>query len=114
MHHGAHADGGQLFDFAVVLSLHVLAKVGIAVLQSVPDSFDAVGPESVDELVLPLVRTLCDGLVLLVDEDGLDAGRAKLDTENGFTAFNYLLFFHKNCVLCTEVTEKTEVREVIA
>ena len=74
VHHGTDADGGKLLDFAIILSLDVAAKVCIAILNAVPDGFSAIGPESIDELVLPLVTALCDGLVLLVDEDGLDAG----------------------------------------
>ena len=84
VHHGREADGGQCLNLAVVLLHHVLAQVGVAVLQAVPDGFGRVGPQTVDELVLPLVTPLGDGLVLLVDEHGLDAGGTKLYTENGF------------------------------
>ena len=80
-----HEDVLLLLDFAVVLSLHVLAKVGVAILQTCPNSFDAVSPKTIHQLVFPLVATLCDRLVLVVDQDSLDSGRAKLDTENGFT-----------------------------
>jgi hypothetical protein len=84
-----------LLDFAVILSLDVAAKVCIAVLDAVPDGFGAIGPESIDELVLPLVTALCDGLVLLVDEYGLDAGRAELDAEDGFAGFDGLSCGHR-------------------
>ena len=85
VHHGREADGGQGLNLAVILTVHVLAQVSVAVLQAVPDGLGGVGPQTVYQLVLPLVRALCDGFVVLVDEDGLDTGRAKLDTENGFT-----------------------------
>jgi hypothetical protein len=74
MHHGTDADRSELLDFAVIFSLDILAKVSIAVFETVPDSFGAIGPKSVDELVFPLVTALCDRLVLLVDKDGLDTG----------------------------------------
>ena len=74
VHHGREADTGEGFDFAVVLLLNILAEVGIAVLQSLPDILDSVGPQTVNELVFPLVRALCYRLVLLVDEYSLDAG----------------------------------------
>ena len=44
VHHGAEADGGKRLDLAVVLLLHILAQLGIAVLQSIPDSLGRVGP----------------------------------------------------------------------
>ena len=88
VHHGRETDGCKGFYLAVVLLLHILAEFGIAVLESIPDGFYGVGPETVNQLILPFVRALCDGLIVLVDEDGLDAGRAKLDTENGLTCFD--------------------------
>jgi hypothetical protein len=36
-------------------------------------------------LVFPLVATLCNRLVVLIYQDSLNTGRAKLDTEYGFT-----------------------------
>ena len=56
--------------------------------------FGGVGPKSVNQLVFPCVGALCNRLVLRVDENGLDAGRAKLDTENGFTCFYNLFWCH--------------------
>ena len=85
MHHRRNTDGSQLLDFTVVLSLHVLAEVGIAILQTFPDGVDAVSPETINQLVFPLKATLCDRVVVGVNQDSLDSGRAKLDTENGFT-----------------------------
>ena len=85
MHHGTDADGCQCLDFHFVLLQHVLAQLGIAVLKTIPDGFGAVGPKAVHQLVFPGVAALCDRLVVLVDENCLDAGRAKLDSENGFT-----------------------------
>ena len=80
VHHGAHADAGQNLYLSVILLAYVGAKVGVAVLQSVQNGFDAVGPEAVDELVLPFVAALGYRLVLLVDENGLDAGGAEFYT----------------------------------
>ena len=85
MHHGREADGGEDLNLAVILCKNVLAEFGVAILQSVPYSLYAIGPQSVNELVFPLVATLCYRLVLLVDENGLYTCRSKLDTENGLT-----------------------------
>ena len=85
VHHRRNTDGSQLLDFAVVLSLHVLAEVSVAILQTFPDGVDAVSPEAINQLVFPLKATLCDRVVVGVNQDSLDSGRAKLDTENGLT-----------------------------
>ena len=87
VHHGADADGGEGLYGRAVLLLHVGTEVGVAVLQAVPHGVEAVGPEAVDELVLPRVAALCDGLVLPVDENCLDAGGAELDAEDGASGF---------------------------
>ena len=65
-----------------VLLVHIAAKVGVTVLQSVPDGIDTVSPEAVNELVLPLVRTLRYGAVGGVDEHSLDACGAELNAEH--------------------------------
>ena len=94
VHHSREADGGQTLNLAVVLFLHVFAQLGIAVLQAIPDGLGAVGPESVDELVLPLVRALCNGFVVLIDKDGLDSRRTELNSQNGFSSLNSLFCGH--------------------
>ena len=55
VHHGAEADGGQRLNLAVVLLLHILAELSIAVLESVPYGLGRVGPETIYQLVFPLV-----------------------------------------------------------
>ena len=94
VHHGAEADGSQTLDFAVILFHHVLTQLGITVLQTIPDSFNAVGPQSVNELVLPLVRALSNGFVFLVDKNGLDACGTEFDSENGFSSLDCLFCGH--------------------
>ena len=94
VHHGRDTDTSQNLEFRIVLLEHILAEISIAVLQTIPDGLGAIGPESVDQLVFPGVTALGDGFVLLVDEDGLDTGRAKLDTENGFTLLDGFFCCH--------------------
>ena len=98
VHHGRETDGSKSFYLTVILFHHILAEVGIAVLQTIPYSLSTIGPKSVNELVLPLVRPLCNWLVLLIDEDSLDAGRAKLYSENGLARFYCLLCIHNNLI----------------
>ena len=47
VHHGREANGCQCLYLAVVLLANILAQVCIAVLQSVPDGINAIGPETV-------------------------------------------------------------------
>ena len=78
VHHGADADGGQLLQFNAVLALDVGTQLRVAVLQSCPNVVYAVSPQAVHKLVFPCVAALGYGFVFLVDEHGLDTGRAKL------------------------------------
>ncbi len=88
VHHGADAYGSKTFNLYIVGSLDVGPQIGIAVLQTVPDGLDAVGPQTVDKLVFPFVTPLGYGVVILIDEHGLDAGRPEFDAENGFALLN--------------------------
>ena len=88
VHHRADADGAEALDLHVVLLADVGAEVGVALLEAEPDEFLAVGPEAVHELVFPLVAALGDGDVVLIDQDGLDAGGAELDAEDGPAGFD--------------------------
>ena len=81
VHHGGKAHGSQLLHAAAVLGLHVPDHVGIAVLQAGDDVLQVVGPDVVDQLVLPVVRALRDGGARLVDQHGLDAGGAELHAQ---------------------------------
>ena len=91
---GREANGGQRFYLAVILPLYVFAQLGVAVLQAVPNGFSRVGPQAVNELVLPLVRALSYGFIVLVDEYGLDACGTEFDSENGLTGLDGLLCSH--------------------
>jgi hypothetical protein len=55
VHHSGETNGGEGLDFTVVLLLDVLAEVGIAVLKTVPNGLGRVGPETVYQLIFPLV-----------------------------------------------------------
>ena len=87
MHHSAYADSSEFDYFNAIEPAHIGLEVGIALLQTAPYSFGAVGPQSVGKLVFPFMRTLRYRAVLRVDEHSLDAGRAELDSEHGLTLF---------------------------
>ena len=94
VHHCREADGGQRLYLAVVLALYVLAQLCITVLQAIPDGFCGVRPEAVYELVLPLVASLCNGFVVLVDEYGLDTCGTEFDSQDCFSSLDCLLCSH--------------------
>ena len=87
VHHGTDTDGCQVFYFDAVLAFYVCAKISIAVLYSSPDGFNAVGPESVYQLVFPRMASLGNRFVFLVNQDGLDSSGAEFNTKNGFAVF---------------------------
>ena len=88
VHHGTDTDGCQVFYFDAVLAFYVCAKISIAVLYSSPDGFNAVGPESVFQLVFPGVTSLSNRFIFLVNQDSFDSGRTEFNTQNGFTCLN--------------------------
>ena len=94
VHHGADTDACEDFYFCNILFEYVCTQVGVAVLKSIPYSLYAVCPQSVHELVFPVVTALCYRLVLLIYEDSLDAGRAKLDAEDGFSLLDSFFCCH--------------------
>ena len=85
MHHCTYADSRKILDLDIVLLADIVAQVSVAILETIPNSLDAVCPETINELVFPRMATLSDRSIILVDENRLDAGGAKLDTEDGFT-----------------------------
>ena len=94
VHHGTETNCGQTFNLDLILFKNILAEVSIAILKTIPDSLDAICPQSVNQLVFPSVAALSYRLVLLIDENCLYSGRAELDSEYGFTLLNYLFCPH--------------------
>ena len=54
--------------------LDILSQFGVTILQAIPDSLRGVSPQTVYQLVFPLVRALSYRFVLLVNEHCLDTG----------------------------------------
>ena len=106
VHHCGDADGCEVFDFYAVLFLDVGAEVLVTILQTLPNQVYAVCPEAVNLLVFPAERALGDRIVFVVDEDGLYAGGAKLDTEDGLAGFYYLFCTH---FFFTELNELIQI-----
>ncbi len=79
VHHCAYTYCGQALDVDTVVAAYVRAQIGITSLHAVDYIVDAIGPQSVDKAVFPIVHTLCDGGVCgTVGEHGFDACRAEL------------------------------------
>ncbi len=88
VHHGADADCCKMFDLYIEIFAHICAQVGIGVLQAIPDSFCAVGPKPVGELVFPFMTALGYRLVLSVDQYGFDSGGSQFDSEDRLALFD--------------------------
>ena len=61
---------------------------GVTILQSIPDGLNAICPKSVNQLVLPGVTSLSDGLVFLVNQNSLDSSGTEFYTKNGLACFD--------------------------
>ena len=84
VHHGTDAQrahGGQLH---AVFGLHIGFQRSEAGLQTPMDHVHGVGPDAVDQLVLPFKVTTGNGHVPLVDQHRLDAGGPQLDAQYAF------------------------------
>ena len=84
VHHGGHADGADGIERDAELCLHVVPEPCKAGLDAGAHHVHRIGPDAVYQLVFPLKIALSDGDMLLVDQHGLDAGRAQLNAEYGF------------------------------
>ena len=112
VHHGRETDTCQLLYLAVVLWLHVLAQVGIAVLQALPDNVDAIRPKSIHQLVLPLEGALGNRFILLVDEHGLDTCGTELDSQDGLTGLDGLFcLFYVHIIICVIVSDGKDTKK---
>ena len=82
VHHARNTDGihGRQ-RFSVIAD-----QVAVAFLQAALRFFKGVRPEAVHKLVFPFVRTLCEHVCLLVDQNGFDSRRSEFNAKN---------FFHK-------------------
>ena len=74
MHHCADADCGKAMNFRIVFLLHILKKIRIASLQSLPDILQRIGPNSIFQPVFPFPCTLGNRNVVCCNEFRLDAG----------------------------------------
>ena len=84
VHHGGYADGAHRGELHAEFGLDIGLEIGKAGLNSLVHHVHGIGPDAVYQLVFPLKIPLGDGDVLLVDQYGLDAGRAQFNAERGF------------------------------
>ena len=91
VHHGGKADGADGLEWNFVLGLNVTAELAKALLQSCPDVFEMVCPDTVFVPVLPLVASRGDWRMIRGDQDRLDSRRAEFDAQRGLASLNGLL-----------------------
>ena len=83
VHHRGDADRAISRGGDVVALAHVSDQGCVGALQAGDDLVEGVRPQAALEMVLPPVAAGGKHLVVGADQDGLDAGRAKLDAERG-------------------------------
>ena len=82
VHHTGNADGSHFLKRLAELSLSVsfqLRETGLDTLDSI---CQFIGPHAVFQLVLPAVGAGSDDLMVLIDQNALDTGRAQLNAQN--------------------------------
>ena len=84
MHHRGHADCAHGVELRAESGPDIGLESGKAALHAGADHVHRIGPDAVHELIFPLKIAGGDGDVFLVDQHGLDAGRAELDPQSGF------------------------------
>src|SRR5687768_18498050 len=90
MHHGAETNDANGFERGVVFLKNFPAKVAIAVLQAIPNIVNAVRPDPVFVLVLPLMTAGGNGGMLLTNQYCLDASRTEFDAKSGLSTLHCL------------------------
>ena len=100
VHHGADTYGCQVLNLYVILIAYIGTEIGIAVLQAVPYSLVAVGPQTVHKLVLPGMTTLGYRSLVLINQYRLDTCTAEFYTQNGATGFYSFTCVHITSELC--------------
>ena len=88
VHHGAHADGSDGGQLRAIALSNVLRQRGVAGLKAADHVLHGVSPHAVLQPVFPCAAAGGQQLVLLVDQHGLDARGAQLDSENGSSLFD--------------------------
>ena len=90
VHHGRKPHDSDTGQRHTVAFPDLGRQGGIGTLKSFPDLLQGVGPQAVLELVLPGKIPIGQGVVILVDQYGLDSGRAQLDTQGGPPGLDFL------------------------
>ena len=90
VHHGGEADVADVRELLAIGGLDVVGHGGVSGLQTAPDLLGGVAPQTIFQMGSPAVVAGGDGLEVVVDEDGLDAGGAEFDAQRGLASANLL------------------------
>ena len=96
VHHGADAQGGDLFQLHAVLLLHIGFQIGIGSAEPGEDGLLAVGPDAGDIIILPLMAPGRDDPEIRADENALDPGGPELDPQDNVAGLNQFLTHDEN------------------
>ena len=96
MHHSTDSQRGQLLKRHPVLPLHFLCQNLITRLQSCMDCLQTVGPDTIHQLIFPLIRTHRQCFTIFIHKHCLDPGRTKLNAKCCFSVHNTFFCIHSN------------------
>ena len=81
VHHGAEADRADCGERHAVFLRNLFAEIAVTFLQAFPNNIQAVRPDAVFVLVLPLETALGDRRMILTDQHSLDTRRAEFNAK---------------------------------
>ena len=94
MHHRAKPDGTSPCQLCTVCISDLLRQIPVAVLQALPDVFQAVCPDAVFIAVFPLVASGSQRHAVFPCQDRLDSGRAKFYAKRSPAFHNGFFLIH--------------------
>ena len=94
MHHAGHAKRGKPRQLDAIPGLDIRRAPCVCVADTGLNGFKRITPHAVNELVLPVVRTLRDHLESIVYENGLDSRRTEFDAKNRLVCSYKVLDVH--------------------
>ena len=83
VHHAGNADGGNAAQLLAKFCFYLVPKLAIAGANTLHSGFQRVDPNAIFQTILPRIGAGCQNLMVFVDQNGFDTGRAQLNADNG-------------------------------
>ena len=88
VHHGGEADMSDSRELLTVCGFHILSHRRVCGLQTLPNLFLGVAPQTVLEVAGPTVIAGGNRMVGIIDKNGLDSGGTEFDAQTRFAGPN--------------------------